>query len=80
MIYISYNINTEEFIPATNIAALSRATGVPYYKLYRNLSNGNNIYKHEDYIFGKSSELLKGNQRIPEEEKKSINDFFDEVK
>lgn len=83
MIYISFNTDTWEFQTATNIAALGRVTGVPYYKLYRRLSNGTGAVKYEGFIFGKTSELLKGNQRLPGDKKNKEDpnyDFFKDIK
>lgn len=83
MIYISFNTGTREFQTATNIAALGRVTGVPYYKLYRRLSNGTGSVEYEGFIFGKTKELLKGNQRLPGDKKNDIDpnyDFFKDIK
>lgn len=80
MIFVSYNTNTHEFLTATNIAALGRATGVPYYPLYRRLSNGTGTVEYKGYIFGKTPELLKGNQRLPGDKKDEDYDFFKDVK
>ena len=75
MIYICYNASDKSFTASTNIKSVSEVTGIPYHKAYRMLSNGTGTVEHGEYIIGKTEDLLKGKQRIPDK-KGEFDDFF----
>ena len=90
MIYFALNKNDHSFAMATNIKAIEEFTGMPYHKVYRILSNGQNLKETDDFIFARG-EPVKGKQRIaggpkdakgkaPPGKTEDFNDFFNQVK
>lgn len=76
MIYICYSAATGEFNVSTNIKSISQASGIPYHKAYRLLSNGTGTIKHGEYLLGKTDKLLKGSQRVSTKKEPEFDDFF----
>ena len=63
MIYTYYNKELQKGFTATNLAGLSRASGVSYYRLSHLFRNGTDTYETMDYLIFRS-ELIKGKQRV----------------
>jgi hypothetical protein len=64
-----YEINTDRHILATNIAAVSEFSGLPYHKIRNWFVNGSSVHKDENYICIQT-EIIRGKQRIQKKEKK----------
>ena len=63
MIYTYYNKELQKGFTATNLAALSRVSGVPYNKLSHLFRNGTDTHETMNYLLFRS-ELIKGKQRV----------------
>ena len=63
MAFFFYEINTDRFILATNLKAVSEFSGIPYHKIYNWFQNGSDVHKDEKFFCVKA-EVVRGKQRI----------------
>jgi hypothetical protein len=63
MIYTYYNKEIRKGATSTNIAGLSRASGLKYHVLLGMFKNGEDVYDTESYLIMRT-ELIKGKQRV----------------